>query len=224
MPHLARLLHLTDSALPTGSFAYSYGLESSATFGLLPSPGALRNYLYSFLQQVVSLEFPFINSCFQVAEGTDKLRNLLIEYDAQLLVPPLHRASLVQASNWLRLLASFYPTADLSGVSAWAAEWELPLHFVPAFALSLRRVGFGLDEARTAYLHMALRDQISAAIRLGVLGPMEGHRLQHDFYAIFEELLAAPTSVPYQQATRSGFLLEVTQMFHEDIYSKLFQN
>ncbi|WP_185280785.1 urease accessory protein UreF [Hymenobacter sp. NBH84] len=220
--HLARLLHLTDSALPTGSFAYSYGLESSATFGLLPDSGALRNYLYSFLQQVVSLEFPFLNSCFHLPENTQALHDLAAEYDAQLLVPPLHRASLVQASNWLRLLVSFYPTAGLAELSSWFAG--LPLHFVPAFALSLRRVGFGLDEARTAYLHMALRDQISAAIRLGVLGPMEGHRLQHDFYAIFEELLAAPTSVSYQEATRSGFLLEVTQLFHEDIYSKLFQN
>ncbi|MBC6612246.1 hypothetical protein H8B15_15060 [Hymenobacter sp. BT507] len=222
--HLARLLHLTDSALPTGSFAYSFGLESSATFGLLPDSGALRNYLYSFLQQVVSLEFPFINSCFHLPENTQELHELAAEYNAQLLVPPLHRASLVQASNWLRLLASFYPMAGLNAISQWFAEQVLPLHFVPVFGLSLRRVGFRLDEARTAYLHMALRDQISAAIRLGVLGPMEGHLLQHDFYAIFEELLATPTTISYREATRSGFLLEVAQMFHEDIYSKLFQN
>lgn len=49
MPHLACLLHLADSALPTGSFAYSYGLESSITFGLLKTETAFRAYLYSFL-------------------------------------------------------------------------------------------------------------------------------------------------------------------------------
>jgi len=224
LSHLARLLHLTDSALPTGSFAYSYGLESSATFGLLPDSDALRNYLYSFLQQAVSLEFPFLNSCFQLAEYSKELRALAAEYDAQLLVPPLHRASLVQASNWLRLLSSFYPEAEVGEISRWCAGQELPLHFVPAFGWSLRRVGFTLAETRAAYLHMALRDQISAAIRLGVLGPMEGHQLQHDFYAIFDDLLARPTSASYQEATRAGFLLDVTQTFHEDIYSKLFQN
>ncbi|MDB5269723.1 MAG: hypothetical protein JWP58_2763 [Hymenobacter sp.] len=41
--HFARLLHLVDSAIPTGSFAYSYGLESSIAFGLVNTPIALRN-------------------------------------------------------------------------------------------------------------------------------------------------------------------------------------
>ena len=68
MPHLARLLHLADSALPTGSFAYSYGLESSVTFGLLRTEAELRAYLYSFLQQVVGFELPFITSAADTPE------------------------------------------------------------------------------------------------------------------------------------------------------------
>src|SRR4051812_20793127 len=99
--HFARLLHLVDSAIPTGSFAYSYGLESSITFGLVNTPFALRNYLYSYLQQAGSAELPFINSTFQLTEKSSGFQALAEEYDAQLLVPALYKASAVQGRNWL---------------------------------------------------------------------------------------------------------------------------
>ena len=220
----ARLLHLVDSAIPTGSFAYSYGLESSITFGLVNTPFALRNYLYSYLQQAGSAELPFIHSAFHLTEKSPKFQAVAEEYDAQLLVPALSRASAVQGRNWLKLLATFYPEAELETITHWFAAHEIPPHFTLVFALALQRVGFELKELQAMYLHMLLRDQLSAAIRLGFLGPLEGHRLQHDFYAVFEHVLAAQAGKGYDEAVRSGFLLDVAQVLHEDIYSKLFQN
>lgn len=222
MSQLARLLHLTDSALPTGSFAYSYGLESSLTFGLLSTEVEFRAYLYSFLQQTVSLELPFVLAA--ATAPADELAGLLLEYDAQLLAPTLHRASLTQGKTWLKLLASFYPDAGLETLAAELARQRLPTHFAPLFGLSLGRAGFPATDLPTAYLHLALRDQLSAAIRLGLLGPLAGHRLQHEFYGIFAELLAAAEQRPYAEAARSTALLEIAQLLHDDIYSRLFQN
>jgi urease accessory protein len=222
MSQLARLLHLADSALPTGSFAYSYGLESSLTFGLLRTETEFRAYLYSFLQQAVSFELPFITSAASApAVG---LGPLLLEYDAQLLTPALHRASLTQGKNWLKLLATFYPAAGLGELSDELARQKLPAHFVPLFGLSLGRTGFAVADMQLTYLHLALRDQLSAAIRLGFIGPMAGHRLQHDFYEVFDNLLGAVDIRPYTEATRCTVLLDVAQLLHDDIYSRLFQN
>lgn len=218
MSQLARLLHLADSALPTGSFAYSYGLESSLTFGLVQTETEFRAYLYSFLQQAVSFELPFLTSA---ATGAD-LAALLLEYDAQLLVPALHRASITQGKNWLKLLATFYPEAQLEALGQQLAQQALPAHFGPLFGLTLGLVGFKVADIQTTYLHLALRDQLSAAIRLGFLGPMAGHRLQHEFYGIFEELLAAEIP-PYTEASRGTVLLDIAQALHEELYSRLFQ-
>lgn len=220
----ARLLHLVDSAIPTGSFAYSYGLESSLTFGLIDTPFALRNYLYSYLQQAGSAELPFINSAFRLTEKAAEFQLLAEEYDAQLLVPALYKASAVQGRNWLKLLASFYPELGLATITDWFSGHNIPPHFTLVFTLALQRAGFALAELPAMYLHMLLRDQLSAAIRLGFLGPLEGHRLQHDFYAVFEHILAGQAGKEYGAATRSAFLLDVTQGLHADIYSKLFQN
>ena len=222
MSHLARLLHLADSALPTGSFAYSYGLESSLTFGLLRTETEFRAYLYSFLQQAVGFELPFITSAAQTTPS--ELAPLLLEYDAQLLTPALHRASLTQGKSWLKLLATFYPEVGLAELSNELAQQVIPAHFVPLFGLSLSRVGFALADIQLTYLHLALRDQLGAAIRLGLLGPMAGHRLQHDFYGVFENLLTTADIRPYTEATRCTLLLDVAQILHDDIYSRLFQN
>lgn len=222
--HFARLLHLVDSAIPTGSFAYSYGLESSLTFGLVNTPFDLRNHLYSYLQQAGSAELPFIQSAFQFTEKSPEFRLVAEEYDAQQLVPALHKASAAQGRSWLKLLATFYPEAQLESIANWFAAQEIPPHFTLVFALALQRVGFELQEVQAMYLHMLLRDQLSAAIRLGLLGPLEGHRLQHDFYAVFEHILAAQAAKGHGQASRSAFVLEMAQVLHEDIYSKLFQN
>ena len=222
--HFARLLHLVDSAIPTGSFAYSYGLESSITFGLITTPFALRNYLYSHLQQAGSAELPFIHSTFQLTEKSPEFQTVAEEYDAQLLVPGIYKASAVQGRNWLKLLAAFYPEAELETITQWFKSQDIPSHFTLVFTLALQRVGFALAELQAMYLHMLLRDQLSAAIRLGFLGPLEGHQLQHDFYAVFEHILAAQAGKEYGEAARSAFLLDAAQMLHEDIYSKLFQN
>ncbi|MGY3088880.1 urease accessory protein [Hymenobacter sp. UYAg731] len=220
----ARLLHLVDSAIPTGSFAYSYGLESSLTFGLINTPFAFRNYLYSYLQQAGSAELPFIHSTFHLTERSPEFQTVAEEYDAQLLVPSLYKASAVQGRNWLKLLATFYPEAELETITQWFKTQEIPPHFTLVFTLALQRVGFALEELNAMYLHMLLRDQLSAAIRLGFLGPLEGHRLQHDFYAVFGHILAAQVGKGYGEANRSAFMLDVAQVLHEDIYSKLFQN
>jgi urease accessory protein len=222
MSQLARLLHLADSALPTGSFAYSYGLESSLTFGLVRTETEFRAYLYSFLQQALGFDIPFVTSAATISNAG--LAALLIEYDAQLLTPALYHASLTQGKSWLKLLATFYPEAALGELGSELARREIPAHFVPLFGLSLGRVGFAATDIQTTYLHLALRDQLSAAIRLGFIGPMAGHLLQHDFYGIFENLLAAADIRPYTEAARCTVLLDVAQMLHDDIYSRLFQN
>ncbi|TGE22112.1 hypothetical protein E5K00_17840 [Hymenobacter aquaticus] len=223
MSQFARLLHLVDSSIPTGAFAYSYGLESSITFGLIQTPSQLRHFLYSHLQQIGSLELPFMHSCFALGLSPE-LQPVAQEYEALLLVPALHKASVVQGRNWLKLLVSFYPEAPLPAIQTWFTEQEIPLHFTLVFALGLQQVGFALEQVQTMFLHMLLRDQLSAAIRLGFLGPLEGHQLQHDFYAVFEPILATQAGKTYQQATRSAFVLDAAQVLHDDIYSKLFQN
>ncbi|MBL6449410.1 hypothetical protein JMN32_24070 [Fulvivirga sp. 29W222] len=224
MNKYARLMHLVDSSLPTGSFANSSGLESSITFGMIKDVFQFKNYLYSFLQQSASMDIPFINSCFNHQNLDDNLLQVTESYNATMLVPSIHKASVIQGKNWLRLMASFYPGDDTLEISTWFSKHAIPIHFVILFPLCMKRAGFSLPDIHTMYLHIVLRDQVSAAIRLGFIGAMEGNKLQHDFYTLFDDVLEKYLTKGYTEASRSAFLLDTAQVFHEFIYSKLFQN
>src|SRR5690606_21799176 len=136
--------------LPTGSFAYSAGLESSINFKLIESQFGLRNYLYSFLQQVVSFDFSFINSIYNLKDPNlnEDLIKISEEYNASLLTYPLHKASMIQAKNWNKLLITFYPDLNLGEVDTWFSDNAVPLHYLLAFCLSLKRAGFSIQEIK----------------------------------------------------------------------------
>jgi urease accessory protein len=226
MTQLYRFLHLADSALPVGSFAYSYGLESTIDSGLIKNKSDLKNYIYSFLQQSVSMEIPYINSCYQLENPLEEsvIDHIVASYSAMVLVPSIYKSSITSGKIWLRLLDTFYPDAKLEVVRNYFLARELPFHYVIILALCLKKVEFSLNEIRTLFLHSVLRDQISAAIRLGNIGSIEGNMLQHEFYDFFSDLLLAVSEMNFSNATRSTFLLELNQANHKHMYSKLFQN
>ncbi|HEY9004532.1 MAG TPA: urease accessory UreF family protein [Ohtaekwangia sp.] len=218
-----RLLHLADSAVPVGSFAYSFGLESAVNAQAINDVNELANYLYAFLQQTTRFELPFVKDVFKAEDTTETIARLVEEYDAMQFIPSMRKASITQGRNWMKVLMSFYPDASLHDIDGLFQERSLPSHVTILLALSLKKIGYNFQDVASLILHFALRDQLSAAIRLGVIGPMEAHQLQHKFYTILDDLLL---QVPddASQAFRSAFMLDIFQMNHQHIYSKLFQN
>ena len=105
----------------------------------------------------------------------------------------------------------------------WRATWRNPMRYTPVSpGREQHEPGPELWREYTDQVTQ-LRDQLSAAIRLGFLGPLAGHRLQHDFYAVFEHLLSGQEGSSFGEASRSAFMLDVAQVLHEDLYSRLFQ-
>lgn len=227
-PDLLDLLHLADSALPTGGYAFSFGLESSARIGLLRGLDDLESYLTGFLRQVATAELPFLGACFDGYDERFELReavaDLARELDAFLTIPAIHRASLIQGKSWLAILEALYPDARLPVVSEWFACRRLPLHYALSLGLGLRRIGYELGAARTLHLFLAARDQISAAIRLGLLGPREGHALLCRLLGHARRIESASRGRSPAGASRSAPLLDIAQGRHERLYTRLFQN
>lgn len=132
----------TQPFLPAHSRLFLW-VGKQLSLGLIRDDAGLRNYLYAHLQQATSFEIPFLNSCFHPDTNQSEMA---AEYDAQLLVPALHRASAVQGRTWLRLLAGFYPEAEIERITQWFATEEVPPHFTLAFALGRRAAGYALPE------------------------------------------------------------------------------
>lgn len=225
VPNLLALLQLADSGLPTGSYAFSNGLESAYHLGLFESPASLGDFLRCTVEAVACGEIPFVESCYAIeGDGWQQVGDMLAWYEAMVTAPSVLHASLVTGKNWLRLLEEMYEQAGLGALRQRLLADRLPLHFTIVFALSLKEIGFELEQVKRLLIFQSLRDQVSAAVRLGLIGPLEAARRLRHLNEYGEVVLARVGARSYRQAHRSLPQLDIAQGMHGYLYSRLFQS
>jgi urease accessory protein len=222
---MLRMLQLADACFPAGGFAFSNGLESLAKLGYLKSLEDFREYLGCHLEQIAAAEMPFLTSAF--AGDEEAFAVVALEWDAWIFLPAPRRASLSQGQAWSRALEAAWDTAEVRAIRPWFAARGIPMHFLMGFAAGLKATGFALSEARELLLHMALRDQLGAAVRLGLLGSLQAQRLHREHIDAGETLMAARAgriAAGHTAAERAAPMIDLGQASHPHLYSKLFQS
>jgi urease accessory protein len=74
---------------------------------------------------------------------------------------------------------------------------------------------------------MSLRDQLGAAVRLGLVGSLQAQRLHREHILAGEALLAARADrirAGHAAAERAAPMIDLGQASHPRLYSKLFQS
>jgi urease accessory protein len=242
-----QLLQLADACFPSGGFAFSNGLESLAKLGYVKRMEDFREYLDCHLDQLTAAELPYLNSAYaavdfsfawdeaerpssgsperlEPAEQGKDFQDLIREWDAWLFMPSQRRGSLSQGQAWSRAMEETYDLPAIRAIRPWFTRRNLPLHYLMVFAATLRAGGVPLREGQSLLIHMALRDQLGAAVRLGLLGSLQAQKMHHVFIASGEKYRALREAWAYTRAMRSAPMIEMGQASHPNLYSKLFQN
>ena len=220
---LSILFQISDSAFPTGAFAYSSGLEALARAGKFPNAPALESYLDAYLQQAGKFDVAFLAAAH--GEGDPSAFEILcLEWDATLWNQPVRKASLRQGRALLDSLSETFESAEIKALKKTASTIEWDLHFVPVLGRALAMLGATVEQTCWVYLHGLIRDQMAAAMRLGLLGPRSAQTIQAKTLAAAEARLRNSIPPPYREAWRTSPLVETGQGGHGFLYSRLFQN
>jgi urease accessory protein len=214
------LLQLADSALPTGGFAHSGGLEAAAQLGRVRGPDGLARFVEETLWSAGGLALPFALAAHRAPH---RLAELDLRCDAAIAGHVANRASRAQGQAFLRAAAAAFG-GEVAALAEEVRAARLPGHLAPAFGAALGRLG--ADELEVARLHLfhAARAIVSAGVRLGIAGPLEAQALLAGAAATAEAVIAAARELAPEEAASAAPLLDLLQGHQDRLYSRLFQS
>ncbi len=214
------LWQLADSAFPSGGFAHSAGLEAALQLGEVVGPNGLERFVMRGLWQAGAFTLPVLTEAHSQPEAIDRIDRLC---DAMTTNHVANRASRAQGQALLRAAAAAFPSTIDEFASHVRLE-RLPGHLAPIAGAVFRKLSVSRVQTQRLFLFLTLRGLVSAGVRLGLVGPLEGQAIEARAPATAERVLAECASRGLDDAAQVDPLLDLCQGHQERLYSRLFQS
>ncbi|MBV9691467.1 MAG: hypothetical protein JO202_17340 [Ktedonobacteraceae bacterium] len=176
-----QIMQLADSALPIGSLAHSFGLETLVAEGVL-TVGQLESLLRDYLDEVGGLESVFCRLGYRLASldlGTFEPRWLALneQLSAFKTARESRTASAALGRRFLQLVQDVQENQMIRAAQQSAKAAEADVHYSSAFGLVAGILG--VDETATvlAHLQQFLTGLVSACQRLMPLGQSQASKI-----------------------------------------------
>ena len=240
---------LIDSLFPTGGFAHSYGLEAAIQQRIVRNkdPKSLYEFAITTLYQCGNFSLPIfyaVTQCMVQHKEThqklviSRLVQLHIRVDAMHVNHVAKRASYSQGAALFRiasnargiiddvnLLVQFRAALkDRNERCEWLDLESCGLHHVVVMAVLTVLLDIDAETGQRMYLFVLLRDILSAATRLNIVGPMESTRMHLQTHSATEEIFQSHKNCMLEEAYTSAPILDLVQGKHEQLYTRIFNS
>jgi urease accessory protein len=210
---------LADSAFPAGAFAHSAGLEAAWQLGEIASAQDLSDWISTSLQQTGHALIPAVAAAW---EGAVPLPEVDAFCESFLLNHVANRASRAQGQALLMACERTFDVEAVRRVAEMVRKERLAGHFAPVFGAVGRALDIPRRRGCELFLFMGLRGAVSSAVRLGIVGPLQGQGLQHRLAALAEGIVGRCIEIPLEQAAQTAPLADLIHGAHDRLYSRLF--
>lgn len=212
---------LADSAFPSGGFAHSNGIEALWKQGELADTEQLRSFLSQALLQLRHADLPVIASVIREPELMEQANR---QVQAMNLNSVASNASRLQGRALLASAEQAFDAPCLKELANTLRQGGSPRHLPVVFAVVTHCLGLEADRALSLYLFMALRSMLSAAVRLGIIGPLESQAVIYRFGSECERLASEAIDCTLDDAHQPTPLMDLLHVNHQRLYSRLFQS
>lgn len=223
------LLQLADSALPIGSTAHSFGLESLVASGDI-TVSSLEALLRGFLSETGLLEAAYCRAAHTLAspEHTANFVGDWVLLNAQLgALKPARESRAASATlgrRLLRLVNDIAPTPTVTCALQAAQDADVGTYHCAAFGLTGGALSIDIETTTLSYLHQSIAALISACQRLMPLGQSAAMRLLWNLKPTMIEVAERSRVASHDLASIGSFmpLIEVGSASHPTLRTRLF--
>lgn len=215
------ILQLADSAFPTGGFVHSGGLEALVHAGEVRGAVDVERFGGELVQQVAHGSLPIVGAAY---DAPARLTELDAFTSATLWSHVAARASTAQGWALLDTATRAFELPAIRAARAALAAREVTGHLAPVFGVVTRALDVAREDALGTYLHLALRGVLSAAVRLGTVGPGEAQAIHRRLHPALAAGLAIGRTLTLEEVAQTAPLVELYQATQDSLYSRLFQS
>jgi urease accessory protein len=214
-------LQLADSAFPSGGFAHSAGLEAATQLGEVRGEAGVARFLSDALWQAGHGSLPLVGDAWRRPGDVATLDAVC---DAFVLGAVANRASRVQGRAFVSACARSFDDPALVTLHDDVRARRIAGHHAPLFGAAARALGVSHDDATVIWLHGVARGVLSAAVRLGLVGPHEAQGMQHGTAALRGRIAGACGALGRGDLAQTSPWLDLLGSQHDHLYSRLFQS
>jgi urease accessory protein len=209
---------LVDYAFPSGSFTHSAGLEAAWQQGMVRDSESLGAFLEMSLRQMEQGVLKLVNRAW---DDPERFREIDSDCDLFLNNHVANRASRAQGRSILTAAAKVFEMPEMVSLAKIVREEKLPGHLAGIFGCIMRSLQIDRATALNLFAFSTLRGQISAAVRLGIVGPIEGQQIQA---RLSQTSTIDPDSIGASHPVQISPLTDLVHATQDRLYSRLFQS
>ena len=180
----------------------------------------MEAFLGESLTQTAFFSVPFVRAALL----TDDVTSLDEHLDSFMTNHVARRASRLQGMAFLATVADVFELPNLVALRQHVLRHALPGHYAVIFGAVMRSLDVELPSALRTYLYIAMRGMLSAAVRLGIIGPLEAQRLQTRLDGPLGAAAETGLGLTLADVCQTSPPLELWQMGQDRLYSRLFQS
>ena len=226
-PRLLSLLHFADSALPTGGYAHSFGLERYCQAGLVRDRHGLERFLLTQLEGATGPcdATAAAGALRALARGdVEACHRLDDELEAMKVVREFREGSRQMGRQTLRVAATLTGDGRLATYLEAVEARRAPGHHAVAFGMTAGALGWEAGAAATALLYSTTALLVSAALRLLPIGQLEGQSVLWSLHPVIARVAreAAERAPGDLWSFTPG--QDIQGMLHERMDARLFRS
>jgi len=196
-------------------------MEAAYHHGQLATPAHVADFTATALHQTVHAFSPFLlAACDPVAN----LFEIDVLLDSTLSSHVANRASRLQGQALLSTAERVYRLKVLSAFREKVIANETPGHLPVVLGLLAQALQIQREAALRVYLFITMRGILSAAVRLGAVGPLEAQHIQSTLTAALEALTLEALTLKLKDVAQTAPLIELWRGAQDRLYSRVFQS